>query len=172
MASHYGKGILIMAIATREATIMAINGTVNRALEDRAAITFRYDGNNEECLIANCQNPNWAGTSQVIEVRALTRDTSTLVINLVYGGPPIHVTVTDPNGITIPPSQYGWSSGLGASASITADATGYLFQAIGNGGGLQHLQASNNNGTIVGPSLIVNFVAPEPNPTEYLYTSP
>jgi hypothetical protein len=145
--------------------------TASRAMEDRAAIVFHQTGSNVDCPEAVC-----GSSESALGVDQVARDPSVLSITLVIGGPPVHVTITDQNGEALPPTAYGWSAGLGAAATITQDATGYLFQAangLNYAGILQQLVATNNaGGTISGPQLWVNIVAPDQDPTSLQYTSP
>jgi hypothetical protein len=146
--------------------------TAVRAQEDRAGIVFHLTGSNISCPKSNCG----ANASSLPGIDQVSRDSSVLAITLVIGGPPVHVTITDQDGIALPPGAYNWSAGLGGAGTITSDDTGYLFQAAndpGLAGTIQQIVAANDaGGTISGPQLWVNIVAQDGSPTALRYTSP
>ena len=68
---------------------MAQCDAVSRAIEDHAALAFKETFSPVSCPTAVC------GATSALGVTEITRDPSVLVITLVVGGPPVHVTGYD-----------------------------------------------------------------------------
>lgn len=106
-------------------------------------------------------------------------------IDLIAGGDPVHVAVTDQNGNALDPNHVGWNLHSIISQtdyiSYTKDSTGFIFKADSASVDLSGTQTKATymgpgvNTPLDGPELTINIALPAPPPvtiTSLQYMSP